>query len=766
MALTASLALDIRAFEAGLEKATDKLDVFAQKTVKNTSRDLSRLLEDFTGQKVVAEAARMAEAVERIGGASKLTEKEQARVNATISDAIAKYKALGQDAPQSLRTLEQETRKVENASTSWSSKLDSVVTGAVAGLSATVTNFAINALGSAVRNLGDFLARGSDVAAMRNSFTALAGGVEEAGGRMDVLRAGTRGLVTEFDLMKASNKALLLDLNVNAAKMGELAKTATILGKAMGQDATKSLDDLITALGRSSPMILDNLGLSVKVGEANEAYARALGKTSEALTDAEKKQAFMNAALDAAAEKTRELGGLKLTAADRAKQLATSFVNVSDASASWLVNIGFVNRGLEDLTTNIGTLEALFRGGPKAALDAYRQATGDFVPEMATLGQSMGFVKPPADALSLSMSELEFIERKLTASAKELITQHERAAKSISFIDGELDPLTRLMIDGTIPAMADFATDTGIAERAMAELSVEVARARGELIQIMPPLQNTFKASNLVPFKAAVKDSGAETRSFFQKWKDGMSEAGMGASGLSSLFAQAFTGGGGALGAVKAFATQGLSTLLGMIPGVGQWAQAFAGPIVAMLSKLASKFKALFGGPSASELEGRSLVADFESELADSLTAAQRAEAGTDAWKQTVIALRDAYLAQGRSAEEAEADARKLWESSKDGAEASARVIAEIKKKLDGLQDKEIDVTVNYRENGERPDGGGAASTTPPVSGGVVAGARVNALPSVASAGGTITVPVYLDGFQIAMATAPHRLAANRRWGV
>ena len=48
----------------------------------------------------------------------------------------------------------------------------------------------------------------------------------------------------------------------------------------MGQDATKSLDDLITALGRSSPMILDNLGLSVKLGEANEKYAQKLGKTA------------------------------------------------------------------------------------------------------------------------------------------------------------------------------------------------------------------------------------------------------------------------------------------------------------------------------------------------------------------------------------------------------------------------------------------------------------------------------------------------------
>src|SRR4030095_13031255 len=97
-------------------------------------------------------------------------------------------------------------------------------------------------------------------------------------------------------------------LPVTSASMGELAKTATVLGKAMGQDATKSLDDLITALGRSSPLILDNLGLTVKVGEANEEHAAKLGTSSSELTEAEKKLAFCQAAMEAARRKVAELG--------------------------------------------------------------------------------------------------------------------------------------------------------------------------------------------------------------------------------------------------------------------------------------------------------------------------------------------------------------------------------------------------------------------------------------------------------------------------
>ena len=54
--------------------------------------------------------------------------------------------------------------------------------------------------------------------------------------------------------------------------------------------------------------MLDNLGIIVKTEDAYKAYAKQIGKTANALTDAEKKQAFMNAALVAAEEKVSRLG--------------------------------------------------------------------------------------------------------------------------------------------------------------------------------------------------------------------------------------------------------------------------------------------------------------------------------------------------------------------------------------------------------------------------------------------------------------------------
>jgi hypothetical protein len=51
----------------------------------------------------------------------------------------------------------------------------------------------------------------------------------------------------------------------------------------------KALDNLITGLGRHSPLILDNLGITVSATEANEKYAASIGVAAKSLTDTQKR---------------------------------------------------------------------------------------------------------------------------------------------------------------------------------------------------------------------------------------------------------------------------------------------------------------------------------------------------------------------------------------------------------------------------------------------------------------------------------------------
>lgn len=219
--------------------------------------------------------------------------------------------------------------------------------GAAAGLAVVLGQKLITALKNTVLE-------GARLAAVEASFRSLTAAAGETGDAfLGAVKEGSRGLIDNFSAMEAANKALLLGLPVTADEMGTLASTATALGRAMGLDANTALDDLITALGRSSPLILDNLGLTVKLGEANDAYAAQLGKSATQLTDAEKKTAFYNAAMEAARLKVAEMGGVQLTLGDHLAIVNATWTDFTNA-----LQVGIARSPV--LTTLLGRLSQAF----------------------------------------------------------------------------------------------------------------------------------------------------------------------------------------------------------------------------------------------------------------------------------------------------------------------------------------------------------------------------------------------------------------------
>jgi len=110
-----------------------------------------------------------------------------------------------------------------------------------------------------------------------------------------------------------------------------------------------------------------------------------------------------------------------------------------------------------------------------------------------------------------------------------------------------------------------------------------------------------------------------------------------------------------------------------ILPGIG----ALAGPLISGIAKL---FDGAFG-PSKAERQGRETAASFRKGLEAGLSESQRAEAmatGNFQWAASVVAIRDAYLAVGRTEAEALAIADALWQAEKQGPEAVAAVLAQI----------------------------------------------------------------------------------------
>ena len=76
-----------------------------QSGASDVGKSLNRMVDGFSGRKVIQDATLMVEAVERIGGVGKLTQQELERVASQAQNATAKMKALGMEVPANLQKI-------------------------------------------------------------------------------------------------------------------------------------------------------------------------------------------------------------------------------------------------------------------------------------------------------------------------------------------------------------------------------------------------------------------------------------------------------------------------------------------------------------------------------------------------------------------------------------------------------------------------------------------------------------------------------------
>src|SRR5262245_38098535 len=110
--LTAHFTADFAKFNDAVKAAEIKLASFETGAGK-VGDSLERMANRLSGRKLIQDATLMAEAVQRIGGTSKLTEKELERLGATANEAVAKMKRLGLEVPAGLQKIADETKKTK-----------------------------------------------------------------------------------------------------------------------------------------------------------------------------------------------------------------------------------------------------------------------------------------------------------------------------------------------------------------------------------------------------------------------------------------------------------------------------------------------------------------------------------------------------------------------------------------------------------------------------------------------------------------------------
>ena len=171
------------------------------------------------------------------------------------------------------------------------------------------------AMGMGINQLIKFAAESSKLKEMETAFNTLSGGVISGAVAIERLQEATNGTMSEFDLFQQANNAMILGVSKNSDEMAEMFDMAQRLGQALGKDTKLSVESLITGIGRQSRLMLDNIGIIVKADDAYRKYASKLKITVDQLTDTDRKQAFLNATLEAARQKVSNLNEEVPTAA-------------------------------------------------------------------------------------------------------------------------------------------------------------------------------------------------------------------------------------------------------------------------------------------------------------------------------------------------------------------------------------------------------------------------------------------------------------------
>lgn len=233
-------------------------------------------------------------------------------------------------------------------------------TGGLVSLSGIATKLVaagtLVAVAKGLREIWEAGREGAQADLSAQAFEIMTGGAIEARETLEELRTTARGTASDLEFMRGVTTALggtsgeLRDkLLENSGALLEMSRSASLLNPQLG-DTAFLYESIIKGIRRGSPLLIDNLGIIVKIGEANEAYAAQIGKTVEQMTAEERSMALLNATLEAGISLNEVAAQIDTERADAIATLAAKWQNLKDTLA------GAVVPAVADTATAVGLL--------------------------------------------------------------------------------------------------------------------------------------------------------------------------------------------------------------------------------------------------------------------------------------------------------------------------------------------------------------------------------------------------------------------------
>lgn len=212
----------------------------------------------------------------------------------------------------------------------------SAVASSFISLVANPITLSIAVIGASLAAAFKFSEIGEELDKTQRRFETLAQGAGIVGSTLQAgLKEAAKGLTDTSDLTETANKAIVT-LGAGAQRLPELFNLAQKAAALFGGDAKDRLDDLTRSIGSLQTRQLKQIGLVVDQEQVFQQYARSLGVASGELTEMQKKQALLNAVLEAGAKQFQnvdaEVG--KDSISNGLKRITIGFTDLKEAIAA------------------------------------------------------------------------------------------------------------------------------------------------------------------------------------------------------------------------------------------------------------------------------------------------------------------------------------------------------------------------------------------------------------------------------------------------
>lgn len=147
----------------------------------------------------------------------------------------------------------------------------------------------------------------------------------------------TKGQLSMAEIAEQVNLSMVAGFSTD--QINSLAEISLKASRALGRDLADSMTRVTRGSAKMEAELIDELGIYTKIEPATKAYAAALGKNVSALSDFERRQAFVNAVITEGQRKYASINTTVPTSIEQIEKLGASMSNIATMLGSYLADM-------------------------------------------------------------------------------------------------------------------------------------------------------------------------------------------------------------------------------------------------------------------------------------------------------------------------------------------------------------------------------------------------------------------------------------------